>query len=199
MLSEMTKVNFDPSLTVYPMPVCLVGAEVRGRPNFMAVAWFSKVNYSPPMMMVALGKRQYTAEGIKENGAFSVNLPGEGLVAETDYCGTVSGRDEDKSRLFDVFYGELGKAPMIRECPVCFELELVETVELPRTLLFIGRIVAAYADEAQVNDGRVDIPGTRQFTLIESPSSLYLSLGGRVAEAYSVGKSLSKSAAPAST
>jgi flavin reductase (DIM6/NTAB) family NADH-FMN oxidoreductase RutF len=192
MLIEMTKVKFDPSLTVYPMPVCLVGANVKGRPNFMAVAWFSKVNYSPPMMMVALGKRQYTAEGVRENGAFSINLPGEGLVAETDHCGTVSGRDEDKSRLFDIFYGEMGEAPMIRECPVCFELELVETVELPRTLLFIGRIVNAYADEEHVSDGRVDIPGTQQFTLIESPSSLYLSLGGQMAEAYSVGKSLSK-------
>ena len=69
----MAKIGFDPRTTAYPMPVVLVGAEVGGRPNFMAVAWFSKVNYDPQMMMAAIGKRQYTGEGIVENGWFSVN------------------------------------------------------------------------------------------------------------------------------
>jgi flavin reductase (DIM6/NTAB) family NADH-FMN oxidoreductase RutF len=189
----MTKIGFNPRTTAYPMPVVLVGATVKGRPNFMAVAWFSKVNYDPPMMMVAIGKRQYTGEGIMENGWFSVNLPGGDLVAETDYCGIVSGRSEDKARLFEVFYGESGKAPMITGCPVNFELRLAETVELPKTNLFIGEILGAYVDEDRRSGEAPDLPRVQPLLLVESPPSNYYELGPRIAHAYEVGKRLRQS------
>lgn len=186
----MAKLAFNLRTTAYPMPVALVGAMVNGRPNFMAVAWFSKVNSSPPMMMVAVGKRQYTGEGIVENGCFSVNLPGRDLVTETDYCGIVSGRREDKARLFDVFYGESKAAPMIRGCPVNYELRLAETVELPGTNLFIGEIVAAYVDEEKRSGQVPDMSLVEPFLLVESPPSYYFGLGTQVAHAYEVGKKL---------
>jgi flavin reductase (DIM6/NTAB) family NADH-FMN oxidoreductase RutF len=175
------------------MPVVLVGANVGGKPNFMAVAWFSKVNSDPPMMMVAIGKRQYTGEGIVENGCFSVNLPGGDLVTETDYCGIVSGRAEDKARLFDVFYGDSGAAPMIRGCPVNYELRLAETVELPGTNVFIGEIVGAYVDEERRSGQVPDLPLVEPFMLVQSPPSQYFSLGSRLADAFEVGKKLRQS------
>lgn len=189
---RMTKVKFDPRVTAYPMPVCLVGAKVKGRPNFMAVAWVSKVNDDPPMMMVSLAKEQYTAEGIKENGAFSINFPGKVLVAETDFCGLVSGRKSDKSQVFNVHYGELETAPMVSKCPICFELKLMETFELPRAYVFVGQIIAAYADEKYVTNGKVDIRGTEPFLLVESPTNQYVELGPQFAKAFSVGKNLLK-------
>jgi flavin reductase (DIM6/NTAB) family NADH-FMN oxidoreductase RutF len=189
----MAKVGFNLSTTAYPMPVVLVGATVNGRPNFMAVAWFSKVNYDPPMMMAAIGKRQYTGEGIAENGWFSVNLPGGDLVAETDYCGIVSGRSEDKARLFEVFYGESRKAPMITGCPVNFELRLAETVELPKTNLFIGEIMGAYVDEDTRSGEVPDLPLVEPLLLVESPPSNYYELGPHLARAYEVGKGLRQS------
>jgi flavin reductase (DIM6/NTAB) family NADH-FMN oxidoreductase RutF len=189
----MTKTSFNLKTTAYPMPVVLVGAKVGGKPNFMAVAWFSKVNSDPPMMMVAIGKRQYTGEGIVENGCFSVNLPGGDLVTETDYCGIVSGRAEDKARLFDVFYGDSGAAPMIRECPVNYELKLAETVELPGTNVFIGEIVGAYVDEEKRSGQLPDLSLVEPFMLVQSPPSQYFGLGPRLADAFEVGKKLRQS------
>jgi flavin reductase (DIM6/NTAB) family NADH-FMN oxidoreductase RutF len=189
----MTKTSFNLRTTAYPMPVVLVGAKVGGKPNFMAVAWFSKVNSDPPMMMVAIGKRQYTGEGIVENGCFSVNLPGGDLVTETDYCGIVSGRAEDKARLFDVFYGDSGAAPMIRECPVNYELKLAETVELPGTNVFIGEIVGAYVDEEKRSGQLPDLSLVEPFMLVQSPPSQYFGLGPRLADAFEVGKRLRQS------
>lgn len=153
----MVKLSFNPRTTAYPMPVVLVGAVVNGKPNFMAVAWFSKVNSDPPMMMVALGKRQYTGEGIVENRCFSVNIPGEDMVSETDYCGIVSGRVEDKARLFDVFYGGSVRAPMIRGCPVNYELRLADTVEMPGTNLFIGEVRSRHLDHGPASPGGPDV------------------------------------------
>jgi flavin reductase (DIM6/NTAB) family NADH-FMN oxidoreductase RutF len=82
---RMTKIKFNPRVTTCPMPICLVGAEVKRKPNFMAFAWFSKVNYDPPTMMVSLAKEHYTTEGIDENGSFSMNFPGRSLVADSQY------------------------------------------------------------------------------------------------------------------
>jgi flavin reductase (DIM6/NTAB) family NADH-FMN oxidoreductase RutF len=188
----MTKVKFDPSVTAYPMPVCLVGAKVKGKPNFMAVAWFSKVNGNPPKMMISLGKKQYTAEGIKENGVFSINFPGKSLVEKTDFCGLVSGRKADKSHIFNVQYGELENAPMIGECPICFELKLRETIEQPGAFIFVGEIISAYVEEKYVKDGRLDIPGTEPFSLVESPATQYMELGLQFEMAFSIGKNLLK-------
>ena len=188
----MRKVKFDHRVVAYPMPVCLVGAKVNGKPNFMAVGWFSKVNSDPPMMMISLAKVQYTAEGIKENGVFSINFPGKSLVAETDFCGSVSGRKSDKSHVFNVHYGELEMAPMISECPICFELKLKETLDLPDAYVFVGQIIAAYAEEKYVIDGKLDIPKTEPFFLIESPTYQYLELGSQFAKAFSVGEKLMK-------
>ena len=47
------------------MPVVIVDATIDRKPNFMAVALFPKVNLNPPMMLIAVGKGQYTGEGIK--------------------------------------------------------------------------------------------------------------------------------------
>ncbi|MGQ9852189.1 MAG: flavin reductase family protein [Candidatus Oleimicrobiaceae bacterium] len=73
-------------VSMYPMPVVLVGAMVAGRPNFLAVAWVSRVNYEPPMLGIALGRGHYTNPGIEESGAFSVNVPGVELVHKVDFA-----------------------------------------------------------------------------------------------------------------
>ena len=189
----MAKVSFNPRTTAYPMPVVLVGATVNGKPNFMAVAWFSKVNSNPPMMMISLGKKQYTGEGIRKNRSFSINLPSKDLVTETDYCGIVSGRDEDKARLFQVFYGESKTAPMIQGCPINYDLRLAETIELPGTHLYIGEIIGAYVDEDKRQGHMPDVSRAEPFMLVESPPSTYLQLGPPTADAFSVGKKLKQS------
>ena len=187
----MRKASFDPKAVAYPMPVVLVGANINDKPNFMAVAWFSKVNSNPPMMLISLGKRQYTGEGIKENKTFSINLPSKNLVKEVDYCGIVSGRKENKARLFEVFYGETRTAPMIQECPVIYELRLIETIELPGCNLFIGEIVAAYTDQENLKGQLPDLPKIEPFMLVESPANYYYNMGTQLADAFNVGKEIS--------
>lgn len=187
----MEKVDFNPRTTAYPMPVVIVGATVNDEPNFMTVAWFTKVNSNPPMMLIALGNRQYTGEGIKENKTFSINLPGKDLVTESDYCGIVSGRKEDKARLFDVFYGDTETAPMIKECPVNYELKLAKTIQLPGTNLFIGEIINAYVDQEKTIGHQPDLPAMEPFMLVATPANHYYDMGPQLADAFKVGKTLS--------
>ena len=113
----MKKVTLGPETYVYPKPTFLVGSKVDNNPNFMAVAWSGIVNSEPPMISVSIRPQRFTLKGIKEHGTFSVNIPSENQMVETDYCGIYSGHREDKNRVcgFSVFYGKLETAPLIEE------------------------------------------------------------------------------------
>jgi flavin reductase (DIM6/NTAB) family NADH-FMN oxidoreductase RutF len=127
-----------------PMPVVMVGAVIDGSPNFMTAAWFTTLNIAPLLVGVSLGKGRYTTQGVLETGQFSINLPSVRQVALADYCGLVSGRDENKAAQVDVFFGELESAPMVGQCPLTMECRVTQTVELPDHYLFVGVIVGVY-------------------------------------------------------
>lgn len=175
--------------TAIPMPVVLVGTTVEGKANFMAVGWVSRVNYQPPMIAVGINRNHHTAEGIRENKTFSVCLPGSQLVKETDYCGLVSGKTVDKSKLFTVFYGELPGAPMIEECPVCMECRLVDQLDLPTNTFFVGEITGAYGEEQYLSEGRPDYKKIDPFFLT-MPDNTYWSVGAPAGKAWSIGNAL---------
>ncbi|MDD3069838.1 MAG: flavin reductase family protein [Methanoculleus horonobensis] len=172
-----------------PMPVVLVGTQVSGKANSMTVGWCSRANANPPMILCGIGNTHHTPKGIAETKTFSVNLPSSALLEKTDYCGLVSGDAVDKSGLFDVFYGALKTAPMIRECPVNLECRLVETVALPTNTVFIGEIVGAYADASAIREGRPDYAAIDPL-LLTMPDNRYWRLGEHAGDAWSAGKSL---------
>ena len=92
----MKKVKLGPQSILYPKPIYLIGANVDGKPNFMAASFCGIVNKEPPMVSVGIRYKRYTYRGVKQNGTFSVNVPSTDLVAETDYCGIASGVKDDK-------------------------------------------------------------------------------------------------------
>jgi flavin reductase (DIM6/NTAB) family NADH-FMN oxidoreductase RutF len=186
----MDKVRLDPEI-LPPMPVTLVGAMMDGRPNFMAAAWVTRLGHKPPLVGVSVNHRQLTGQGIRETGTFSLCLPGPELVAKVDYCGLVSGRTVDKAALFDVFYGELETAPMVRDCPLCLEIRLERIVELPSNSFFIGEIVAGWADGEILTDGAPDVAKYRPL-LLTMPDNRYWTLGECAGKAWSAGKTLKK-------
>lgn len=181
----MDKIKFQPGPDGFPMPVTLVGYESEGKPNFVAVSWVTRVNNYPHMIAIAPGSRGpgLRIAGIVENGAFSVNLPGVGLLQKVDYCALHPGEDEDKSHLFQVFRGDLKGAPMIRECPMCMECKLVTTLSLPTHDLYIGEVVAFYAEGDCFFGGAPD-PGLWQPFLLTRPDDLYWSVGPAVGDAW---------------
>jgi flavin reductase (DIM6/NTAB) family NADH-FMN oxidoreductase RutF len=184
----MKKINIGKSPYPLPMPVVIVGSCIGERPNFMAVAWVTRVNARPALMSVAIGCHA-TAEAIRETGEFSINIPSVDLVKETDLTGMVSGNDLDKSVLFDVFYGSLRKAPMIRQCPVTMECRVAQKVELPVDILFIGEVTGVWSEERFLTKGSPDIEKVRPFCLT-MPDNRYWSMGGPVGRAWSDGEGL---------
>ncbi|MDD1686791.1 flavin reductase family protein [Methanoregula sp.] len=174
-----------------PMPVVLVGTQVNRKANFMAVGWCTRVNGNPPMIACGIANSHYTSKGITETKTFSVNIPSTELLEKTDYCGIVSGAKSDKSGVFDVVYGSLKTAPMIKDCPVTLECRLVQVVPLPTHGLYIGEIVGAYADGRVIKDGKPDFPEIDPLFLT-MPDNRYWSLGKYAGDAWSAGKNLTE-------
>jgi flavin reductase (DIM6/NTAB) family NADH-FMN oxidoreductase RutF len=174
------KISLGAQNCLSPVAAVLVGANVGGRPNYLPMAWVGIVDYCS--VSLAMAKAHHTHAGVRENRTFSVNLPSLDLIADVDYCGSVSGRQVDKAGLFESFYGELGTAPMIRQCPVNMECRLTRILDLfPAHDIFVGEIVATYCDEECITDGVVDLSKVRPILYAETDAS-YWTLGERFGE-----------------
>lgn len=182
-----------PKTWLYPTPAVLVGADVDGKPNFMAAAWCGVANGTPPMISVAIRPKPYTNKGIRQNGAFSINIPSVDMVREADYCGIVSGTEADKVVIcrFKVFYGRLEHAPLIEQCPINMECAVVHTLTLGSHELFIGQVIETHITEACLTDGKPDTAKIRPF-LFTTGTSQYHAFGEVIAKAFSVGRELEK-------
>lgn len=188
----MKKLKLGPKNFLYPMPVILAGANVDGKPNYVAVAYCGIVQNQPPMIEITLNKARYTSIGIKENQTFSVNLPSEQMAEVTDYCGMVSGHKTDKSKLFTTFYGELETAPMIEECPLVFECKVVKILDLDSTHeIFIGEIIQTYVGEDYLTNDLPDIKKMNPF-VFSMYDRHYWKVGEQIGAAYTIGKDYKK-------
>jgi flavin reductase (DIM6/NTAB) family NADH-FMN oxidoreductase RutF len=185
----MQKIEINAEASPFPKPVVLIGSLVDGRPNFFTVAWFNRMSRTPNIWGVAVGKTRYTLRGIRENNNFSINFPSADLVTETDYCGIRSGKDVDKSKIFNVFYGEFPSAPMIQECPVTVECILTKLIDVSTHYILLGEVKHIYSENQYMTDGVLD---QRKLNLLifTNPANQYWTLGDIVADAYSIGKNL---------
>ena len=133
----MNKILMGPQPLIYPMPMLLVGANIDGKPNFMAVAWCGIANGEPPMISMSIRHRRHTLIGIRQNMTFSANIPSTDLVKETDYCGIAAGSKVDKVEVckFKVFYGKLENAPLIA-VPHQFRMQGGAYPDLRKSLIY---------------------------------------------------------------
>ncbi len=186
------KVKLGPRPLVYPMPSLLVGATVEGKTDFMVVAWGGVACGKPPMISLAIQHIRHTLKGINTSGTFSVNIPSREQVTETDYCGIVSGANTDKGKTcgFDIFYGTLGNAPMIKQCPVNLECKVVHTLDLGSHVLVVGEIIETYTSPECLTDGEPDVDKIKPFIYSGGKASQYLSFGEVLATAFEIGRKL---------
>jgi len=182
----MSKIPVEKNLFCLPWTQTLLGSHVQGRVNFMALDWLTRVNYDPAMLGICVNKGHASNQAIRETGEFSVNVPTVDMVEVTDYCGIVSAKREDKSKLFEVFYGDLKAAPLITACPLNIACRLIQTVDLPTNTFFIGEIVTIFSEERYLDGGKPDIKKIRPF-LLTMPDNRFWSVGQHIGNAWKDG------------
>lgn len=177
---------------LYPTPVAVVGSLVDGRPNFCNISHNGILNAAEPhFIMLSMGKHHHTNQGIRQHKTFSVNIVTAADVVRADHVGIVSGGRTDKSGVYESFFGELKTAPLIKDCPLSMECRLHDIYEIKTHEIFIGEIVATYADESVLTDGDVDIEKVKPL-LFDMTSRKYWTLGPSVGACWSAGKQYGK-------
>lgn len=187
----MAKVTIRPDRYMYPRPTLLVGANVDGKANFLAVGGGGVANAEPPMIGVPIRHQRYTLKGIRQNLTFSINTPSIDLVRETDYCGITSGAKVDKVKVcqFKVFYGDLKTAPMIEQCPLNLECKVVQMLNLGSHSFVIGQVEGTYITESCLTDGKPDVNQIKPI-IFNLESAEYIAFGEVIAKAFSIGQEL---------
>ena len=135
--------------------------------NVMTIGWGTiGAIWGKPVFIVLVRPSRYTYSRLEEVQEFTVNVPSKKLTEAAVYCGTVSGRDEDK-------FGEMNltatalhevRVPIIEECDIHYACRILHQHNLnPETLessikrkfypendfhrVYYGEIAATYANE----------------------------------------------------
>jgi len=178
---------------IYPAPILIVGTyDKSGKPNVMTAAWGGICSSRPPCVTVSLRKATYSYGNIVENKAYTINIPSEKYVRESDYFGMASGKTKDKFSATGLtpVESDLVKAPYVKEFPLILECKLLHTFEIGLHTQFIGEILDVKVDESVMDaNGNIDIEKVEPITYAIS-SKAYHGIGKKIGDAWSIGKDI---------
>ena len=144
----------------------LVGSKKDGSANVMTIGWATiGTIWGKPICVILVRPSRFTFEFLEEVPDFTVNVGPRELASAVGFCGTVSGRDEDKFAIQGLTPtpSRTVQSPIIQECVIHYECKIVHHNDLiPDNLtgtiaadcyplgdfhrLYYGEILASYAD-----------------------------------------------------
>lgn len=139
-------------------PTVLVSAEHAGERNVMAASWACALDFAPPKVTVVLDKATRTRELVEASGAFVLQLPTLPMAAMTVALGTDSAKTHPDKLLqhgVELLYApSQPTAPLVQGCAAWLVCRVVPEPHNQQTYdLFIGEVVAAWADERVFRHG----------------------------------------------
>ncbi len=138
-------------------PTVLVSSHFAGVDNVMAAAWACALDFAPPKLTVVLDKAVKTRELVEQSGRFVVQVPTVALLDLTNEVGSRSLADDpDKLRRAGVSLLRLAgdTLPFVDGCSAWLECRLIPEPHNQASYdLFIGEVVAAWADDRVFRDG----------------------------------------------
>ncbi len=140
----------------FPMQTALVTCnDDKGKTNIITLAWHTPISRTPPLYGISLSPKRYSYDCIQKTKEFVINFIPYALAPQAHYCGTHSGRNNDKAKNTHLTLTPSTKlkTPLIAEGYAHLECTLVKTIPIGDHDLIIGEVVAATADDhAFTND-----------------------------------------------
>lgn len=158
-MSSLTKRTLGPSAALQPVPAVLVTCgDMEAEMNAITLAWVGTAASEPPCVTIGVRPTRYSFGLIQRYGDFVLNLPRADQVGVLEYCGKVSGRNEDKFKGAGItpVAAQKTRAPLVLEFPVNIECKVRDKVSLGSHDLFIGEIVAVHVDDSIMTAGEID-------------------------------------------
>jgi len=167
---------------IYPRLVVLVSCidHATGKPNIITIAWATPLSMKPPLVGILIAPRRYSHELISNAKEFVINIPTIEILDKAIKCGRVSGRRHDKFSEFGLTAkpAKIVRTPIIEECVAHLECKLVNQITTGDHTLFIGEVVATYANEGAF-DGEFINPEKAR-TIYQVSGDSYATLSGEL-------------------
>lgn len=152
----MKKIEWRAGNMVYPVPAVMVSlGDSPEDYNIITIAWTGTICSDPAMTYISVRKERHSHSILTKTGTFVINLTTRKLAKATDYCGVKSGRDVDKFKEMHLtaIPAVHTSAPMIAECPVNIECQVVEVKELGSHDMFLAKVIAVHVNESLMDEG----------------------------------------------
>ncbi|MEM5766202.1 MAG: flavin reductase family protein [Candidatus Aenigmatarchaeota archaeon] len=123
--------------------------------NAIPIDFITPVNYSPPIIMIAIQPGGQTYRNIKENGEFVINIMSRKHFNEVMRCATRYQEGINKIQQVGLhhFSSQFVRAPKIKEARAWLECKLVNEIVFKDHIAIFAEIVAAdVSDEIVVKE-----------------------------------------------
>jgi len=161
-------------------PTTLITSASGDRRNVMTAAWVMAVDYEPAKLVAVIAAKTFTRTLVETSGEFVVNVPTVRMIDAVYAAGQVSGDDEDKFSIHALLTSpaSIVSAPLLDGCAAWLECRVVPEPHMQeRYDLFVGDIVAAWADDASFVDGVWRFATDQDRTLHHLSSGVFVTSG----------------------
>ena len=138
-------------------PTVIVSAQHAGERNAMSAAWACALDFAPPKVTVVLDKATRTRALVEGSGFFALQLPTVPMAALTKAIGTdsaITTPDKLERHGVQLFAAPGLDLPLVEGCAAWLVCRLIPEPHNQQAYdLFIGEVVAAWADERVFRDG----------------------------------------------
>lgn len=139
-------------------PTVLVSSNFEKIENVMAAAWVCVLDFMPPKITVVIDSETKSRELIEKSGYFGIQIPTIKQAELTTKVGTVSYNDDSeklKKAAAELFYFDDYSVPFVAGCSGWLMCKVIPEPHNQETYdLFIGEVIAAWADNRVFKDGR---------------------------------------------
>ena len=184
--------SFGKKAWLLPQPVLIIGTyNEKGEPNAMNAAWAGQ--WDAHEIMISMGSHA-TTENLNHCGEFTVAFATKETMAEADYVGIVSAKNEPSKMQktgWTAVKAENVNAPVFTDFPMTLECCIKEKIDESETGYYIiAEIVNIVCrEEYLADDGKPDMEKMLLITF-DPIHQGYIQLGQRVGNAFSDGKKL---------
>ena len=180
---------------VFPMPILMIASyDEEEKVDVMNMAWGGICDDN--MIALNISEEHQTADNIKKRMAFTLSIADIDHLAESDYFGTVSGRNvEDKFERTGMHAVKSARvdAPIILDYPLTLECKVVELEHTANGgFRVLGEILNVIVDSKVLDEnGNVDPTKLNAFVFDQFQNGYY-KIGVKVGDAWKSGRKFIK-------
>lgn len=136
-----------------PGPVAMVTTAHKGRANIMTMAWFTMMEFEPPLVGCVISGRNYSFDALVATKECVINIPTAELAKTVVKVGSASGGKVDKFVACGLtpLPASQVRAPLIDECYANLECRVADSRFVNKYNFFVLEVVKAWIDPAIKN------------------------------------------------